>query len=245
MADPRRADQPPRRRRARGADPGAQRLFGRGGDRQPRSPHARDDRRPAGAGRRRHREGIRRLARRLHRVRAFEGFGAQGIEERSQGSPPPGGRSARQGVALRKRAMEAESDLAKLTEQRSAVDRAMFDPSTADATLAKLTMSETDEARRPSSTARSRPPRRHGWRRARRWRRWRLRIGFGAAGTCTRALPSSPLRRRMPPVDPGQPSAFRDDGIEDRPYPLTNASRSGLMTSAWVVHIPCGSPHRP
>ena len=34
-ADPRRADQPPRRRCPRSADPGAQRLFRRGGDRQP------------------------------------------------------------------------------------------------------------------------------------------------------------------------------------------------------------------
>ena len=31
-------------------------IFGRGGDRQPRPPHARNDRRPAGAGRRRHGE---------------------------------------------------------------------------------------------------------------------------------------------------------------------------------------------
>ncbi|MET0308094.1 MAG: ribosomal protection-like ABC-F family protein [Sphingomonas sp.] len=47
-----------------------------------------------------------------------------------------------QGTALRKRAKEAEAALAKLTEQRSAVDRAMFDPSTADASLARLSMSD-------------------------------------------------------------------------------------------------------
>ncbi|MGK6320663.1 ABC-F family ATP-binding cassette domain-containing protein [Sphingomonas sp. DT-204] len=46
------------------------------------------------------------------------------------------------GTALRKRAQEAERELAKLTEQRSAIDRAMFDPASADAALAKLTMTE-------------------------------------------------------------------------------------------------------
>jgi ATP-binding cassette subfamily F protein 3 len=47
-----------------------------------------------------------------------------------------------QGTALRKKAKEAEAALAKLTEQRSAVDRAMFDPTTADAGLTKLSMSD-------------------------------------------------------------------------------------------------------
>ncbi len=50
-ADPRRADQPPRRRCARGAGAGAQRLFRRGDPDQPRSPHGGTDCRPAGAGR--------------------------------------------------------------------------------------------------------------------------------------------------------------------------------------------------
>jgi ATP-binding cassette subfamily F protein 3 len=47
-----------------------------------------------------------------------------------------------QGTAMRKKAKEAEAALAKLNEQRSAVDRAMFDPSTADASLTKLSMSD-------------------------------------------------------------------------------------------------------
>jgi ATP-binding cassette subfamily F protein 3 len=47
-----------------------------------------------------------------------------------------------QGTALRKAAKDAEGALAKLNEQRAAIDRAMFDPSTADAALAKLTMTE-------------------------------------------------------------------------------------------------------
>ncbi|RYD47154.1 MAG: ATP-binding cassette domain-containing protein, partial [Sphingomonadales bacterium] len=46
------------------------------------------------------------------------------------------------GTELRKAAKEAEAELAKLNEQRSAVERAMFDPSTADVALAKLTMTD-------------------------------------------------------------------------------------------------------
>ncbi len=44
--------------------------------------------------------------------------------------------------ALKKEARDAEAELAKLTAERAAVDRAMFDPSTADAKFAKLTMTE-------------------------------------------------------------------------------------------------------
>ena len=44
--------------------------------------------------------------------------------------------------ALRKQAREAEGELERLTAERSKVDRAMFDPSSADAALAKLTMTE-------------------------------------------------------------------------------------------------------
>jgi ATP-binding cassette, subfamily F, member 3 len=49
-------------------------------------------------------------------------------------------REASQG--LRKAAKAAEDQLAKLTAERSAIDRAMFDPSSADASLAKLTMTD-------------------------------------------------------------------------------------------------------
>ncbi|MBS0283598.1 MAG: ABC-F family ATP-binding cassette domain-containing protein [Proteobacteria bacterium] len=42
----------------------------------------------------------------------------------------------------RKTAREAETELAKLTAQRSAIDHAMFDPAGADQALAKLTMTE-------------------------------------------------------------------------------------------------------
>ena len=43
---------------------------------------------------------------------------------------------------MRKRARHAESELEALTKQRNAVDRAMFDPASAEPALAKLTMSE-------------------------------------------------------------------------------------------------------
>ena len=55
--------------------------------------------------------------------------------------------------AMAKRAKQVEGDLAKLTAQRSAVDRAMFDPSGAEAALAKLTMTELMK-RRAELTAR-------------------------------------------------------------------------------------------
>ena len=43
---------------------------------------------------------------------------------------------------LKKQAREAESEMERLNVERSKVDRAMFDPSSADAALAKLTMTE-------------------------------------------------------------------------------------------------------
>ncbi|MDB5668598.1 MAG: glycosyl transferase family 1 [Alphaproteobacteria bacterium] len=46
------------------------------------------------------------------------------------------------GAALRKRAKESEAEVARLANLRSAIERAMFDPSTADSTLSGLTMSE-------------------------------------------------------------------------------------------------------
>ena len=43
---------------------------------------------------------------------------------------------------LRKRIRDSEGALAKLNEQLSAIDRALFDPASADATLARLTMTD-------------------------------------------------------------------------------------------------------
>jgi ATP-binding cassette subfamily F protein 3 len=46
------------------------------------------------------------------------------------------------GQELRKRAKSAEAELEKLTAHRNAVDRAMFDPASAEPALAKLTMTD-------------------------------------------------------------------------------------------------------
>jgi ATP-binding cassette subfamily F protein 3 len=46
------------------------------------------------------------------------------------------------GATLRRSARESEAQVIRLTTQRSAVERAMFDPSAADATLSRLTMTE-------------------------------------------------------------------------------------------------------
>ncbi|HEX3407983.1 MAG TPA: ABC-F family ATP-binding cassette domain-containing protein, partial [Caulobacteraceae bacterium] len=46
------------------------------------------------------------------------------------------------GQELRKRSREAELDLEKLMAQRNSIDKAMFDPPSAEALLAKLTMTE-------------------------------------------------------------------------------------------------------
>ncbi len=50
-------------------------------------------------------------------------------------------------VALKKAAHEAEQAVVKLTTQRNAIDRAMFDPSGAEPWLAKLSMSELGQRR--------------------------------------------------------------------------------------------------
>ncbi|MBX9730346.1 MAG: ATP-binding cassette domain-containing protein, partial [Sphingomonas sp.] len=50
-------------------------------------------------------------------------------------------------VALKKAAHEAEQAVVKLTSQRSAIDRAMFDPSGAEPWLSKLSMSELSQRR--------------------------------------------------------------------------------------------------
>ncbi len=47
-----------------------------------------------------------------------------------------------QSQALRQRAKSAEAEIAKLTAQRSAIDRAMFDPSQAEKEYARLTMTD-------------------------------------------------------------------------------------------------------
>ena len=67
-ADPRRADQPPRHRKPRGAGRGADRIFRRGDPRQPRHAPARAGRRPAVAGQGRRGRALRRGPRAYRRA---------------------------------------------------------------------------------------------------------------------------------------------------------------------------------
>ena len=65
---------------------------------------------------------------------------AKGVNKKDQRKAAADARE--QGKELRKRAKSAEAELERLTAQRSAVDQAMFDPKSAEAALAKLTMTE-------------------------------------------------------------------------------------------------------
>ncbi len=69
-----------------------------------------------------------------------EGSGPRSVNKKDQRKAAAEARE--KGSELRKRARHAEAELEKLTRQRNAVDRAMFDPASADPALAKLTMSE-------------------------------------------------------------------------------------------------------
>ena len=72
--------------------------------------------------------------------------GGNGVGERTGGARKTQRKAAAEarvrGQELRKRAREAELELEKLTAQRNAIDQAMFDPGSAEAPLAKLTMTE-------------------------------------------------------------------------------------------------------
>lgn len=64
-----------------------------------------------------------------------------------------GGKAREDAKALKKAAADAEKESARLTEERSALDRAMFDPSGAEPSLAKLSMSELSKRRAKVATA--------------------------------------------------------------------------------------------
>ncbi len=66
--------------------------------------------------------------------------GARGVNKKDQRKAAAEAREKSQ--ELRKRARSAEAELEKLTAQRSAIDQAMFDPASAEAALAKLTMTD-------------------------------------------------------------------------------------------------------
>ena len=65
---------------------------------------------------------------------------ARGVNKKDQRKAHAEARE--KGQELRKRAKAAEAELERLTTERSAIDRAMFDPGSADAALAKLTMTD-------------------------------------------------------------------------------------------------------
>ena len=72
---------------------------------------------------------------------------------------------------------EGGDEVARLAaERRSAIDRAMFDPAGADADSPTLTMTELMKRRAEDRRADRRPPRRAGWRRAKRSNCWPHRI---------------------------------------------------------------------
>jgi ATP-binding cassette, subfamily F, member 3 len=69
-----------------------------------------------------------------------EGGGARGVNKKDQRKAAAEARE--KGQELRKRARTAEAELETLTVQRNAIDRAMFDPVSAEPALAKLTMTD-------------------------------------------------------------------------------------------------------
>jgi ATP-binding cassette subfamily F protein 3 len=73
------------------------------------------------------------------------GEGKSGASKRDQRKANADARAAYQ--AQQKRAKAAEAELDRLTKARSAIDAAMFDPASAPADLAKLTMSELMQRR--------------------------------------------------------------------------------------------------
>ena len=112
---------------------------------QPRSPHDRTDRRPAGAGRRRHRAGVCRQPRRLYRPHPRQ-EPAQGRRRGAKASQEgPQGRRRRNASRPRRCASKCASRKRRSPSwgaERSAIDLAMFDPSKAEARFAKLTMGD-------------------------------------------------------------------------------------------------------
>ncbi len=69
-----------------------------------------------------------------------DGGAARGVNKKDQRKANAEAREKSQD--LRKRAKVAEAEMAKLTGQRNAVDQAMFDPASAEPSLAKLTITE-------------------------------------------------------------------------------------------------------
>jgi ATP-binding cassette subfamily F protein 3 len=78
----------------------------------------------------------------LSKESGSEGKGGGGAKVSKKDARRAAAEAREKGNALRKAAKEAETQLAKLNEQRSALERAMFDPASADPSLTKLSMSD-------------------------------------------------------------------------------------------------------
>ena len=75
------------------------------------------------------------------------GGDASGDKPKGKAAKKKAADARQQGQTLRKRAREAEAALTDLTDQRSAIDRAMFDPETAEPSLKGLAMGELSRRR--------------------------------------------------------------------------------------------------
>ena len=183
-ADPGRADQPPRHRRARGAGRGAQRFRRRRAAGQPRPASGRAGRRPALAGGRRQVR-LRRRPRRLPRASCSSGTvrESRGRRQAARGAA----RRARRAPPWRRCAGGARAEASWTRCRRAgALEARLADPAPIDARADEVTAAQT-----PARTiARaSEAPRRSGWRRSRRWRRRRRTPGWGLS---FRYAPNSP-----------------------------------------------------
>ena len=117
---------------------------------QPRPPHGRTDRRPAGAGRtwRRAREYAGSIDDYIDFVLGRNQPKAEAQAERvSKADRKAESKSREDARALKKAAAEAEAASARLAAQCSALDRAMFDPAGAEPGLASLPMTELGRRR--------------------------------------------------------------------------------------------------
>ncbi len=129
-ADPRRADQPPGRRRARGAGPGAQTCTRARSCWSAMIATCGDDGGPAGAGRQWHGEGIRRVAGRLYRLRPEGrcGPGRRRVKADRAANKKASAEQRERFNAMKKTLRGIEDEMAKLTRERDALDKAMNDP---------------------------------------------------------------------------------------------------------------------
>ena len=78
----------------------------------------------------------------INMVLAGDGKGAKTEKVNKKEARRIAAEAREKGAALRTRARQSEAEVARLTSLRSAIERAMFDPSSADSSLVGLTMTE-------------------------------------------------------------------------------------------------------